>query len=181
MSAQLPPVPASDGFDDPGDELADLVDLHDNVVGRATRREIRRRKLRCRGAAVLCRNAAGHIYVHQRTATKDVFPGMYDVFVAGLVAAGESYEAAARRELTEELGISGVEPRFVLRRRYDGADDPSWKALFEATWDGTVTPQPSEIAWGDFLPEDELRGRLDVWPFTPTSVWLFRAYLARRG
>jgi len=53
---------------------------------------------------VLCRDAAGRIYVHRRTDDKDVYPGMYDMTAGGVLGAGESYLEAARRELAEALG-----------------------------------------------------------------------------
>ncbi len=53
------------------------------------------------GASVLCRNAAGQILlVRPRFAPGWVFPG-------GGVGRGESFEAAARRELVEESGHYG--------------------------------------------------------------------------
>ena len=53
------------------------------------------------GASVLCRNAAGQVLlVRPRFAAGWVFPG-------GGVGHGESFEAAARRELVEESGHSG--------------------------------------------------------------------------
>jgi isopentenyldiphosphate isomerase len=165
---------------DPGDELLDVVDDQDRVVGQATRREVRRRRLLHRFASVLCRDAAGRIYVHRRTHDKDVYPGMYDMTAGGVLAAGETYPEAARRELAEELGVSGPEPRFLFKHRYRGEENPSWSALFEVTWDGPVTPQASEIAWGGFLPEDELVARLDQWPFCPDAAEIFRRYLAER-
>jgi isopentenyldiphosphate isomerase len=162
---------------DPGGELVDLVDERDRVVGRATRREVRRRKLLHRGTAVLCRNPAGEVYVHRRTDTKDVFPGRYDMFVGGVVTAGEGYEAAAARELAEELGVAAVELRFLFKHRYTGADNPSWSAAFEVVWDGPVRPQPTEIAWGAFLPLPELAARLARWPFVPDSLEMFARWL----
>src|SRR4029450_8207738 len=88
---------------DPGDELMDVVDDLDRVVGRATRREVRRRRLLHRFSSVLCRDEAGRIYVHRRADDKDVYPGMYDMTAGGVLAAGETYLEAARRELAEEL------------------------------------------------------------------------------
>jgi 8-oxo-dGTP pyrophosphatase MutT (NUDIX family) len=160
------------------DELVDLVDDEDRVVGRASRRRVRRQKLLHRGAAVLCRDPAGAVYVHRRTDTKDVFPGRYDMLAGGVVAAGESYEVAAARELAEELGVVGPQPRFVLKHRYTGADNPNWTALFEVVWDGPVRPQPTEIAWGAFLPLPELVARLGTWSFVPDSVEMFERWLA---
>ena len=166
---------------DPGDELLDVVDEQDRVVGQATRREVRRRRLLHRFSSVLCRDGAGRLYVHRRTDDKDVYPGMYDMTAGGVLAAGETYPEAARRELAEELGVAGPEPRFVFKHRYRGEDNPSWSALFEVTWDGPVIPQASEIAWGDFLAEDELVARLEEWPFCPDALEIFRRYLEERS
>jgi len=48
----------------------------------------------------------GKILIQRRAATKDTFPNLLDVSVNGHVMAGESCEAAAKREAKEELGIS---------------------------------------------------------------------------
>ena len=58
--------------------------------------------------------------MHRRTDTKDVFPGEYDMFVGGVVSAGESYDDSALREIGEELGIVGPTPEFMFMHRYEG-------------------------------------------------------------
>jgi 8-oxo-dGTP pyrophosphatase MutT (NUDIX family) len=163
---------------DPGDELMDVVDEQDRVVGQATRREVRRRRLLHRFAAVLCRDPAGRLYVHRRTDDKDVYPGMYDMTAGGVLGTGERYLDAARRELAEELGVAGPELRFLFKHRYRGPENPSWSALYEVTWDGPVTPQASEIAWGAFLSLDELDVRLATWPFCPDAAETYRRWRA---
>ena len=162
-----------------GEEMTDLVDEDDRVIGRAPRSEVRRRKLLHRGAGVLCRNSAGDVYVHRRTGSKDVFPGMYDAFAGGMVASGESYEDAARRELAEELGFVGVELRPLVKQRYRGPDLQTWNVVFEAVWDGPIVHQASEIAWGAFVPVPELRRRLETWQFVPDGLMALRFYLDR--
>ena len=72
----------------------------------------------------------------------------------------------------------GPEPRFLFKHRYLGQENPSWSALFEVTWDGPVTPQASEIAWGAFLTLDELVARIDQWPFVPDGLEIFRRWRA---
>jgi isopentenyl-diphosphate delta-isomerase len=49
---------------------------------------------------------SGHIVLAQRSATKLIYPLLWDVSVAGHVDAGEGIEDAAVREVNEELGIS---------------------------------------------------------------------------
>jgi isopentenyldiphosphate isomerase len=162
-----------------GEEMVDLVDEQDRVIGRATRSEVRRRNLLHRGAGVLCRNSAGEVYVHRRTESKDVFPGLYDAFAGGMVASGESYEQAASRELAEELGVVGAELRPLVKQRYRGPDLQTWNVIFEAVWDGPITHQPEEVAWGAFLPVAELRRRLDTWRWVPDGLQALRWFLNR--
>jgi len=84
---------------DPGDDLVDVVDDGGRVVGRATRREMRARRLPHRSTYILVFNRRGELFIHLRTATKDVYPSHWDVCVGGVVAAGESFDDGAAREL----------------------------------------------------------------------------------
>ena len=71
----------------PGDELVDVIDDVGRTIGVATRREMRRRRLPHRSTAVLVFDHAGRLFIHLRTATKDVFPSHWDVAVGGVLAA----------------------------------------------------------------------------------------------
>lgn len=59
------------------------------------------------------------LLLQKRSASKDSFPGCYDISSAGHVPAGSDYLATAIRELSEELGIcaSPDELRFVGKHR----------------------------------------------------------------
>jgi 8-oxo-dGTP pyrophosphatase MutT (NUDIX family) len=103
---------------------------------------------------------------------------MYDVFAGGVVGHGEPYEQAARRELAEELGIEGPEPRLLFSHRYEGPAERSWTVVYEVEWNGPIVQQPAEVAWGAFLPLGEVVARLDQWEFCPDSVELFGRWLA---
>jgi isopentenyldiphosphate isomerase len=165
---------------DPGAEIIDVVDRNDRVIGYASRAEVRTKKLLHRGATILCRNSHGAIYVHRRTGDKDVFPGMYDACLGGMVGRGESYEVAARRELAEELGIADAPLCFVFKHLYRGGDNPCWTEVYEVTWDGPVAPQAEEIALGEFMEVDSLRRRLEEWTFTPDGREVIERYLIDR-
>lgn len=49
------------------------------------------------------------VLLQRRSQAKDAYPGCYDVSAAGHMLAGEEFEAAASRELFEELGIDAQE------------------------------------------------------------------------
>lgn len=50
-------------------------------------------------------NSRGEMLIQQRQTTKTVFPGLWDISAGGQVAAGETSEQAAQREIAEELGL----------------------------------------------------------------------------
>ncbi|MCX4583252.1 NUDIX hydrolase [Streptomyces sp. NBC_01481] len=155
----------------PADEILDIVDENDEVIGQAPRGEAYARGMRHRAVFVLARDAQDRIFVHRRTATKLVFPSLYDMFVGGVVGAGESYDAAALREAEEELGVSGLPaPVPLFKFLYERGDQTWWSAVYEVRCELPVNPQPEEVAWHDFLPERELEERLGEWEWVPDGL-----------
>ncbi|MGW5618918.1 NUDIX hydrolase [Streptomyces sp. NPDC003877] len=154
------------------DEILDVVDEHDRVVGRSPRGEVYARGLRHRCVFVQARDAEGRIFVHRRTPAKLVFPSLYDMFVGGVVGAGEAYDTAALREAEEELGVSGLpDPRFLFKFLYDDGTGRSWwSAVYEVRCELPVRPQVEEVAWHDFLPEHEVERRLADWEWVPDGL-----------
>jgi len=89
------------------DELLDLVDEQDRVIGTELRSEVYaadRNNFRAVNAFV--RNDAGQLWIPRRTAAKRTFPLCLDMSVAGHVSSGEEYLTAFRRELLEELNMA---------------------------------------------------------------------------
>lgn len=88
------------------DELLDLVDEHDRVIGTGLRSDIYRERLNSfRVINAFLINSAGQLWIPRRSAAKRIFPMCLDMSVGGHVASGESYDEAFRRELLEELGL----------------------------------------------------------------------------
>ncbi|MFD7227189.1 NUDIX hydrolase [Streptomyces sp. NPDC059881] len=180
------PGPASGPASGPADEILDIVDENDEVIGQAPRGEAYARGLRHRCVFVQARDARGRIFVHRRTPTKLVFPSLYDMFVGGVVGAGESYDDAALREAEEELGVAGLpRPVPLFTFLYEAPDsDPDaiprtwWSAVYEVRCELPVHPQAEEVAWHAFLPESELVARLGEWQWVPDGL---AAYERLRG
>ncbi|MBL1093893.1 MULTISPECIES: NUDIX hydrolase [Streptomyces] len=163
------------------DEVLDVVDENDQVVGQAPRGESYARRMRTRCSFVLVRDAEDRIFVHRRTPNKLVFPAHYDMFVGGVVGAGESYDRAALREAEEELGVRGLaQPEPLFKFLYETAEHTWWSAVYQVRCTLPVAPQAAEIDWYAFLTEEELIARLDVWPWTPDGMAAYRQLLARR-
>ncbi|WP_419993661.1 NUDIX hydrolase [Streptomyces boninensis] len=163
------------------DELLDIVDEQDRVVGQARRAETYERRLRHRSTFVLARDPADRIFVHRRTAQKMIFPSHYDMWVGGVVGAGESWDEAALREAEEELGVSGLPaPRPLFKFLYESPEHTWWSGVYEVRCPYEVNPQASEVAWHTFLTDAELAAKLTEWQWTPDGLEAYQRLLARR-
>lgn len=160
---------------DAAGELVDVVDEQNRVVGVVPRGELRARNLLHRCTYVLVLNPRGELYVHRRTETKDVYPGFFDVCAGGVNAAGESYEGCAARELGEELGVT-AEPTFRFLHRYEGPSGRVFGGVFDVVWDGPIALQPTEVAWGAFVPLGEVDAMIARERFCPDGLEVFERW-----
>jgi 8-oxo-dGTP pyrophosphatase MutT (NUDIX family) len=176
-----PPPPT-----DPGAEPVAVYDAAGAVVGSARRDEVYARSLWHAVGGVLLRSVDGEqVYVHRRTATKLVMPGLHDCWAGGVVGPGETPAATAVRELAEELGVTGVPLTPLFTLVYDEGEGGLRSHLhaFEARYDGPVRHQPEEIADGGWMPVATLRERLrdPAWPFVPDGRLLVERWFATYG
>lgn len=88
------------------DELLDIVDENDQVVGQEYRSEIyKKRQNNFRVINAFLVNDKHEVWIPRRLATKKLYPLCLDASVGGHVMAGEGYQEAFVRELAEELNI----------------------------------------------------------------------------
>jgi len=154
---------------DPGAELVDVVDAGNRVVGTVTRREMRARRLPHRSTYILVFDRAGRLFVHLRTATKDVWPSHWDVCVGGVLAAGESYDEGAARELAEEIGVAAPLER-LFPFSWEDATTIVHGVAYRAVHDGPFRLQPEEVVRGELVPVDEVFARAAREPFCPDGL-----------
>lgn len=87
------------------DEIVDIVDENDNVIGSINRLDEIYGKHILRSASVFVLNSKDEILLQLRSKTSPKYPLHWDMSGAGHVDSGESYENCAKRELLEEIGI----------------------------------------------------------------------------
>lgn len=165
------------------DEIVALYSRDGRPAGSAPRSRVRAENLHHAATAVVVLDPSGQVYVHRRTTSKDVFPGMYDVCAGGVLLADEAPCDGAVRELAEELGITAAPLQPIFTGRYED-EHTSYEAfgyLVEG-WDGPVRWQPEEVAWGGWMPLTEVVRRLDdpAWPLVPDSRALVGPWLRAR-
>ena len=165
------------------DEIVALYDEQGRECGSAPRSRMRAENLRHAATCIVLRDTAGRIFLHRRTMTKDMFPGLCDFAAGGVLAAGEDPYSGAVRELAEELGIVGAELEVIGEADY--ADERSRYHAFRytAVSDDPVTLQPEEVAWGEWVSVAELRNRIrsDPADFVPDTLVLWEDWLAALG
>lgn len=127
-------------------ELYDVVDEQDRVVGQATRKAVHHDpKLTHRAVHVLVVRTNGNLLLQKRVAGKDIDPGKWDTSVGGHVDAGEDYLTAARREAREELGLIDPDLQFLYDFRYESPRETEQIRSYFIVLDGPVTPDDYEI------------------------------------
>ncbi|MEW5772679.1 MAG: NUDIX domain-containing protein [Thermodesulfobacteriota bacterium] len=141
----------------PDAELVDVVDEADRPIGVLPLAEVHRQGLYHRSVRVAVFDHAGRVYLQKRSKAKELYPGRLDLSATGHVRAGESREAAALRELQEELGIAAERLRHVA----DVAGSPDTNFEFITLYtagrlDALPRPNPDEVESGFFADRSEL-------------------------
>ena len=160
-------------------EMVAWVDRDDQRLGGLPRQQLRERGLIGRGTFILLFNSAGELCVHQRTLSKALYPGFWDVAAGGMVGVDESYAESAARELAEELGVSGVALTAHERFYFEGEHNHLWCAVFSAVWDGPLHVQPEEVQNACFMPLDEALHLSTQQEYCPDSLDALKRYLAQ--
>ena len=98
------------------DELADLVDAGDNVIGQEWRSVAYENNMmhQLRGVWFFIKNDKGQLWIARRSAHKSTYPLALDGSAVGLVGAGETYDQSVKREVLEELNIDLNRQPFTL-------------------------------------------------------------------
>ena len=158
------------------EEIFDVVNEQDEVVGALPRREVHRRGLRHRAVHVLIFNSRGELFLQQRSLLKDHWPGVWDSSASGHLDQGESYDAGALREVREEIGLRLPTPPaclFKLEACPETGMEFCW--AYRAEQEGPFVLQESEVRGGGWFtaaaidewiarrPDDHASGFRAIW------------------
>ena len=165
-------------------EILEVFDRRNRLIGRAARGTIHRLGLRHRAVHIFVFNSAGELYLQLRREHKDQYPRHWDTSAAGHVSPGESYPAAAARELAEELGLRETLSQVA---EVTACPETGWEhvVLFQCRTETAPAPNPEEIETGAFFSLEEIDRMLtDAGrPITPAFRHLYNLWkkLASQG
>lgn len=162
---------------DPADELLDVVDDDDRVIGCAPRARVHRDGLLHRAVHIVVSNPQGELFVQQRAWSKDCQPGRWDTSAAGHVDHGEAYDEAARRELGEELGLVAVTLEAWWALPASAATGREFVRVYRCRTAAEPRPDAAEIAASGWWSRARLAAWMAARPADFTAV--FRAIFAR--
>jgi isopentenyl-diphosphate delta-isomerase type 1 len=168
------------------DELFDVVDASDRVLRQERRSVVHASGLLHRAVHCFVLDDEGRLLLQLRSASKDRFPSRWSTSVSGHLDAGESYGAAALRELGEELGVDpppGLHLRFLGKSSPSEATEHEFVACYAAEWTDEVDPPADEVAEVRWFAEPELDSLLASQPdsFTPSLRHLLALHRASLG
>jgi|SRR5438552_1635795 len=164
------------------EEIFDVVNERDEVIGQRPRSEIHRLKLNHRAVHVLVFNSRGELFLQKRSMKKDCFPGTWDSSASGHVASGESYDACCVRELREEIGLEPAKPPkrlFKVAARPETGQEFVW--VYRCAAEGPLRLEPEEIESGGWFATVALNHWVSEKPgeFASGFVWIWNEMFER--
>lgn len=154
-------------------ELLDIVDEDDRVLRAAPRRRVIDEYHIHRAVMFFVFDREGRVYVNQRSESKEIYPSYWSIGFGGHVLAGESYDAAATREVQEETGLLD-RPLAIGTFKKRTADERENVTVYRVIASRDPDPYPEEIAQGEFQTMAELSERIGRLPFLPETPDLMR-------
>ena len=155
------------------EEYLDIVDEQDRVLSRAPRTHVLRDYHIHRAVMFFVFDGEGRVLVNQRSATKELYPGVWSIAFGGHVLSGESYEDAARREIAEETGLTAP-ARLITSFQKRTADERENVKVYAVTAERDPVLFPEEIEQGQFVSVAEINEMLSRFDFLPETATLLK-------
>ncbi len=168
-----------------GNQLVEIVDENDSVIGTTQRWVADRDRLRMRAAKVIVLDRKKRILVQQRALEKSVYPGLYDPTVGEIAYVGEPYDVTASRGTHEEIlpdaPIEMVNRYLRHLCALPPFEDEQTKRNYQIylfSYDehihGIITPEKSEIMGVQWVTAPKLEEILTIKNFSPIGRILGR-------
>lgn len=156
------------------DELLDLVDDNDRVIGTILRSESNRLAQDGRGyiraVDMFIQNDAGKLWIPIRTLHKRIAPGGLDFSMGGHVESGETYDETIIRETQEELNLTLNPNKLTLIKKFAPAETPYFRQVYLYRTNDTPMFNPDDFMSAEWLTPEELAAKLDAGAPAKSSI-----------
>ena len=116
----------------------------------------------------------GNIYLQKRSATKNLYPLMWDTAVGGHVIYGELAQEALYREAEEELALKEFNPTYLETYLYECNLFREMSCVYAAIGNFSPIPQEAEVAEGKWWSMADVRKAIGKGVFTPFFEYEFQ-------
>ena len=159
------------------EEMVDIIDENDNIIGETTWEEAVKNKLLRRSVRIFIFNSKGEMLLQKRSKKVKIHPNLWTSAATGSVTSGEEYEKIAQKELLEEVGIKTT-LNFLFKIR----QNDSICAVFEGFYDGKVKSN-WEVEKTEFVKIDKIKEEIENnnRNFTDGFKKSFKRYLELKG
>ena len=163
---------------DPEEQL-EIVNEEGEIIGLAPRSVIHGNPaLIHRVVHVLVFGTDGKLLLQKRSMNKDVAPGKWDTSVGGHVGAGEELSLSARREMEEELGITGAELHFLYSYTHTNPYETELVTTCRCLYSGEIAFNREEVDEVRFWRLEEIREVMGRGILSDNFEHEFRMYLS---
>ncbi|MCQ2343661.1 MAG: NUDIX domain-containing protein [Paludibacteraceae bacterium] len=124
-------------------------------------------------------NSKGELFLQHRPEWKDIQPNKWDTACGGHVGFGETIEEALKREVSEELGIEGVEMCPIGKYVFESKRERELVYIHKAVYDGEVRTNAEELDGGRFFTKQEIASLIGKEFFTPNFESEYQKFIER--
>lgn len=168
------------------DEIIDIVDNNDNIIGKELKSKCHKNKILHRGANIFVfkDKSLKEILLQKRSQTKSSKPNKICT-PGGHLKTGESYLKGAKREFFEEQFNFQInkklyfEELFKIKKFTD--NDYEFVTIFRTICEGPFITDPKEVEFSYFEAINKVLKKIDEKPknYTETTILLLKEYQKR--
>lgn len=147
------------------DEILDLVDHDDRVIGQI--RRVDSPKLATenlgyiRASDMFIRNSQGKLWIPKRPPHKTIAPNGLDYSCGGHVTAGDDYDTTITKEIEEELNFTPVPAKLHFIIKMPPAVSSYFRAVYIYDSDETPVYNPEDFVGAEWMSPEELLQKLE--------------------